>query len=210
MERILVALFLSIACPASLFFLCWWIAAAIALYGLWPLPDSWIAVAGFAGLGVGTALDIIFVNKWTLRFYRAKTVFLILIYLFWSAIALAVLMGLPFLNIVLGVLAGLYVGRRHHYLQTAAADFARMARNAGLFTALITGVETLLIGLAALSEDFAAEMLTSLTDLSRSAVTGSAGIAIVILSVIILMIIQFWFTRRTAIFAFKLTIIVTQ
>ncbi|MFC1683170.1 hypothetical protein ACFL0G_03075 [Candidatus Zixiibacteriota bacterium] len=204
-ERILIALFLSVACPASLFFLFWWAAGAIAIYQLLSFPERWIAIAGFAGLSAGVMLDILFLRRWTKGFYFFNATYLIFIYLFWSAIAMALFMGLPFLNLSLGAFAGLYVGRRHYHMAADSDDFDRTTRNAGLFTALVTGMETLLIGLLALREESVAEILGSLAGLSRSAARGPGGIAMVTGLTIILMGIQFWCTRRTAMFAFKLS-----
>jgi hypothetical protein len=204
-ERFLIALFISVACPATLFFLFWWMAAAIAIYGLLPIPDGWIAAAGFIGLGIGVMLDIFFLNKWTQRFYFFKTTHLILVYLFWSTIAVTLLMGLPFLNLALGAFAGFFIGRRHHHMVTTADDFTKTARNTGLFTALITGLEALFIGLLALREEIVREILGALTGLSRSAAESFSGIAVVIVLSILLMVIQFWCARRTAIFAYGLT-----
>jgi hypothetical protein len=204
-ERILIALFLSVACPASLFFLFWWAAGAVAIYQLLPISERWIAIAGFAGLGAGVILDILFVRKWAHGFYFFKTTFLISIYLFWSVIAVSLFMGLPFLNLALGAFAGLYIGRRHYQMAADSDDFDRAARNTGLFTALVTGMEALLIGLLALREEFVAEILGSLAGLSRSAARGPGGIAMMTGLTIILMGIQFWCTRRTAMFAFKLS-----
>jgi hypothetical protein len=129
---------------------------------------------------------------------------MIIAYLFWSAIAVALVMGLPLLNIVLGMLAGLYIGRKQLHEETARDSFTKTAWRVSLFTALVTGLEALPIGLLGLKEGLAKEMPGSVTVLSRWLTTGPLGIAIVIMLSLTLMVIQFLCTRTAAKFAFGL------
>ena len=114
-ESTIVGLFTGIICPASLFVLSWWVVAALTIYGVFSIPESGIAASAFTGLGLGILLDILGLKNWITRFYGLDVKLTVLAYLFWSAVAVAFFMGLPFGNIALGTLAGLYVGRKQYY-----------------------------------------------------------------------------------------------
>ena len=114
-ESVVVGLVVGITCPLLLFVFCWWTAAALSIYHVLSLPVSVIIVAAFTGLGIGMILDIIWLKHWVRRFYTANIYFIIAVYLSLSVVALAFFMGLPIGNIVLGMLAGVYVGRKQFH-----------------------------------------------------------------------------------------------
>lgn len=203
-ERTIVGVIIAVICPVSLFFLCWWVSAALSIYHVLPVPQNWIGIIAVSGLCLGAVLDVLYLRRWVERFYNVNTKFMILAYLFWSAIAVALVMGLPLLNIVLGMLAGLYIGRKQLHEEAERDSFTKTAWRVSLFTALVTGLEALPIGLLGLKEGLAKEMPGSVTVLSRWLTTGPLGIAIVIMLSLTLMVIQFLCTRTAAKFAFGL------
>ncbi len=202
-ERIIVAVAIAIICPATLFFLLWWISAALSICHLLPISESSIAVAAVSGLCLGALLDIFYLKRWIPKFYRVNTTLTVLLYLFWSAIAVALLMGLPFLNLAWGICAGLYVGRKHRHIKATAGELAKAARYVGIFTALITGLEALAVGLLSLREGVAQTILAPLTGLQPSAIKGPPGVLVIGLLCTALMAMQFWCTRTAATWAFR-------
>ena len=202
-ESRLVALVLGILCPLSLFALCWWIAAVLALNHVLRIPEGAVAIAALAGLGIGITLDILWLRNWTARVYNLDMRILAFAYLFWSATANAAFMGLPLGNIVLGMLAGVYVGRRKLHARVSTDSFARAARNVSIFTALVTGIEQLPIGLMALREPVLLECLRARVGLEQSTLGSPVGIGLVGLACAALMAIQFWFTRFAARLSFR-------
>ena len=202
-ERTIIAAVTAVICPASLFFLFWWISAALSISGMLPLSEGWIAAAAISGLCLGAVLDILCLNRWIGNFYSINTKFLLLAYLFWSAVAVALLMGLPFLNIALGILAGLYMGRKQYHAGSARDTFAKTARNVSCFTTFVTGAEALPIGVLALGEDIG-KIFGSAVGLVQSVAGGPMGIPLVIVICVLLMVAQYWCTRAAARFAFKL------
>jgi hypothetical protein len=202
-ESTVIGFVVGILCPASLFVLLWWSAAALAIYHVLPIPDSGIAVVAFTGLGVGIVLDVLCLKNWIAGFYHASVKLMALAYLFWSAIAVAFFMGLPCGNVVLGTLAGLYVGRKQHHVGASREMFARAARNVSLFTALVTSVEALPIGLLGLHEEIIVEALRAVAGLDQSVVTGPLGVGLVGIGCVVLMIVQFWCTRTATALAFR-------
>ena len=201
-ESIAVGLVVGILCPLLLFILCWWSVAALVIYQVLPIPESVITVAAFTGLVAGVVLDALYLRKWIAQFYSADMRLMVLVYLFCSVIAVAFFMGLPLGNIILGALAGVYVGRRQHHAGGSKELFPRPARTVSIFTALVTGLEALPIGLLALGEGMFAELLEQIVGLEVSAITGTVGIGLVGLLCVVLVAVQFWCTRTAAWFAF--------
>lgn len=202
-ESTIVALFIGIMCPASLFVLWWWAAAALSIYHVLPIPESGIATAAFTGLGIGIVLDIFCLKNWITSFYSLDVKLTVLVYLLWSAIAVAFFMGLPFGNIALGTLAGLYIGRKQHHAGASERLFARSARNVSIFTALVTGAEAFPIGGLALGEQSVVASLRTI-GLDHSVTTGLMGVSLVGVVCLVLMAVQFWSARTAAAFAFRL------
>lgn len=202
-ESTIVGLFIGIICPLSLFVLWWWVAAALTIYHVFSIPDRGIAAAAFTGLGLGIVLDILALKNWATRFYSIDLKLMVLAYLFWSAMAVAFFMGLPLGNIVLGTLAGLYVGRKAYHAGASGDLLARSARNVSLFTALVTGAEALPIGVLALDEQHIVAGLRAI-GLDQSVTTGLMRMVLVAAGCLVLMAVQFWCTRTAALVAFRL------
>ena len=204
LESIVVGFVTGILSPLSLFVLCWWTTAALVSYHVLPIPDSGIAVAAFTGLAMGVVLDVLRLKNWIAKFYTVDVKLMVLAYLFWSTIAVAFFMGLPFGNIALGTLAGVYVGRRQYHTGESGQSFPKAARNVGIFTALVTGAEALPIGLLTLDERRIMGLLEAVVGLDQSVTTGPIGIGLVGLVCVVLMVVQFWCTRTAAWLAFGL------
>lgn len=202
-ESTIVGLVIAVICPVSLFVLWWWVAAALRIYGGFSISEHGIATAAFTGLGLGVVLDILGLKNWIARFYSLDVKLTALAYLFWSATAVAFFMGLPFGNIALGTLAGLYIGRKQYHAGASGDLFARSARNVSIFTALVTGAEALLIGVLALGESITLAGLRAI-GLDQSAATGLTGVGLVGVGCLVLMAVQFWCTRTAAALAFRL------
>jgi hypothetical protein len=201
-ESIAVGFSVGILCPLLLFILFWWVAAVLFMYQILPITENGIAVVAFVGLALGIILDVIYLKRWIPHFYRFDLRMMILVYLCCSVIAVALFMGLPIGNLILGALAGVYIGRREHHAAKGREAASIVFRNGSLFTAIVTGVEAFPIGVFALQEDWLIEWLQGIRETDLSVVTGIFSIGVIILLCIVLMIIQFWCTRTMAWIAF--------
>jgi hypothetical protein len=172
------------------------------VYHVLRIPESEIAVAAFTGLALGVTLDVLYLRRWISRFYSADVRVMVLVYLCCSAIAVAFFMGLPVGNIVLGALAGVYIGRREYHAARSGESVSKTVRKASLFTAIVTGAEALPIGFLALNEDWVVEWLQAVTGMDPWAATSLLGIGLIVLLCIVLMAIQFWCTKTMAWIAF--------
>ena len=201
-ESVAVGFVVGILCPLPLFVLCWWVTAILTMYHVLRIPESGIAVAAFTGLALGVTLDVLYLRRWISRFYSADLRVMVLVYLCCSVIAVAFFMGLPVGNVVLGTLAGVYIGRREYHAARSGESVSKTVRKASLFTAVVTGAEALPIGLLALNEDWVVEWLQRVTGMDSWAVTGLFGIGLIVVLCAVLMAVQFWCTKTMAWIAF--------
>lgn len=96
-------------------------------------------------------IDIIFLKRWVRNTYRMNNKILAAIYIFYSVIILGMQMGLPVLNFVLGIMAGVYIARKMHL---AGADEQRRNlafRRTAIFTAAAMVIVCCLITLWAIA-----------------------------------------------------------
>jgi hypothetical protein len=202
-EQIIVGLLAGFLCPYLAFVLFWWTAAALTLYKILPISDRGIFVAARAGLALGIILDGICLKHWIACFYHAKYRFLVPVYLFCSLIAVASFMGLPLGNLVMGTLAGVYVGRRMHHAQREPGAMVLSARRACIFAAAVTGLEALPISILALKEGWVMRLLQAGLGMNQNGIQGIPGIGVAIFLCVTLTGFQFLCTRTSARFAFS-------
>ena len=200
-EEVAITLFIAIACPASLFVLLWWSTSALVISRVIKVQEDTVIYASLLGLGIGILFSIFYMKDIKVRFYDVGNIFLMPLYFFWSAIALAFTMGTPIGNLILGTLAGLYYGRRLYYQNAIEIDMVKSIRKISTFTALVTGVESMFIGILGLQEQIVVELIQSLLGLDPAEFIGPIGIGFVVGVVLIVMSVQYMCTRiacRTA------------
>jgi len=197
-ERVLVAVFLCLAWPLSLF--------VLAVFGgnLLSAPEWAIILGAFVGLGAGILLVAFRLKRLVVAFYAVGRFLTVPAYLLWSAVVLAFFMGLPVGNLVLGFLAGVYVGRKAHHAQAAPDLFEKRARNAGLLTATITGLIALAMGLLAIGEQRTMQTILSLVGLGGLAATASGRAILVTVAVPVVVALQYGLTRLAASWSYRI------
>lgn len=178
-EKTIITLALAITCPLLTFVAFWWSSAAIAIFAT-TVPVKAIIAAAFTGLFIGVLGDILFLKRWVEAFYTAKWACLVAVYLMLSVPALALCMGIPIGNLVLGTIAGLYVGRRHLHAASESQVFVRASRKVGLFTGIVVAAVALPVGILALyagEEEIARSALEAI-GLSYSKMAGLGFVAV--------------------------------
>ena len=159
--------------------------------------------SALTGLGLGLLLLAARLKHWIARFYAVSSILTVSAYLCWSVIALASLMGLPVGNLVLGSLAGLYIGRKAHHQCIATSLFERQARQVGLFTAAVVGFISTAMGILAIQERETMQVILGLVGLNRLAATETGRVVLVAIAVPALIAIQYWLTRVAASWGYK-------
>jgi len=196
-ESRIITFVIGAAVPVLVFIFFWFFTAAVNVFNIAAVSVKLVIVVSFTGLGIGILLDILYLKKWTVNFYNANLKLMMFIYLYCSFVAIAFFMGVPVGNLILGILAGLYIGRKCRYTEESICNFSNSSRKVSIFTAVVIGAVSLPIGLLALTcgERYIAEDLLKIIGLNYSTINGLCLIGVLC---IILMIMQFWFTKCAA------------
>ena len=111
-------------------------------------------------------------------------------------------MGVPVGNLGLGILAGLYIGRRHFHVVRGPEVFKRASRRASLFTGVIVSLVSLPVGLLALfaGEEYIAESIVESLGFTYS---NTAGVGLVVALCVLLMLIQYLLARGASMLAYR-------
>jgi hypothetical protein len=191
LEFILIRIVISVLCPLLLFVMFWWVAALLTISGILPIPDNMIAMVAFAGLAIGVLLDLRYVKTWTACFYTVDKLVMGLLFLGCSLIAVALFMGFPVGNLILGMLAGVYTGRRLYHANINVEAAVQSMKKVSLFTGLVTSIEALPVGLLTLQEDWVDKGLRSVIRMESAVISSVIGVALIIFLCVVLVGIQY-------------------
>jgi hypothetical protein len=203
LESTLVGLFVGIACPLLTFVVFWWSAALIHMRTS-SFPLRMVIAMALTGLSLGLLLDVLFLRKWVQRFYMANLWLMSIIYLCLCIVAVAFFMGLPAGTIVLGIAAGVYMGRRENHVHIDGINAIPTLRKTALITASVTAMAALPIGILALNEQDILIVLENLSGLDQASIRGFAGFTLIGLLCVLLFLIQYWFSKKAGLLAFNI------
>lgn len=130
LESRIVGAFIAILIPACCFFAAWWLGVGV-------VPERYVPFSAFGGLSLGVALDALFLRRWTARAYEIRLMPLMFLYVFVSVVTYAVFMGTSVFNLVCGIVAGAYRGRRLLHAGTVGEEARAVIRRTGLFAASV-------------------------------------------------------------------------
>jgi hypothetical protein len=203
-ETLILGAIIAVLVPLTLFLLGWFISAALFLYKLILIPETAIPTVAFSGLGLGILLDVAFLKQWTQNLYLFDLRLLSLLYLFYAIVTLAFFMGVPIFNVGLGVIAGVYIGRRCRCLKMNVESFQRAVKKISQFTALVMSFTAIISGAIAISDPWTPANLQGMLNLGSFVITPEMIISLIVIGVPLLVIGQYWLTRFAALFAFNL------
>ena len=204
LESTSIGLFVGIACPFLGFVAFWWTAALLHLQGF-PVPEGMIKATALTGFGLGCSLDVIFLRRWVENFYTTNLRWMIVVYLGFFVVAFASFMGFPVGTFLLGIGAGIYVGRResyHHQVDRNQLTFA--LHRTAILTSSITSVAALPIGILGLKDPAVSALFETWFGLDRNRLYGTAGFILVGLFCMFLFGAQYWCARKAGVLAFGL------
>jgi uncharacterized membrane protein len=161
-----------------------------------------IKAAALTGFGLGCSLDVIFLRRWVENFYTANLRWMIVVYLGCFVVAFASFMGVPVGTFLLGIGAGIYVGRRESHHQVDRNQLAVTLRRAAVLTSSITTVAALPIGILGLKEQAVSALFEAWFGLDHTRLYGTAGFILVGLFCLLLFGAQYWCSRKAGTLAF--------
>lgn len=127
-DRVFGGTLLGFIIPVVSLFIFWWGSYLLGLD-----VEFW----GPMGIVLGVIFDIFFLRKLLTRFYSFSTYALIAIYIAYSIGIFGFFMGVPVFNVVLGVAAGLYVGRKMKMKNQTLDVYNREIKKAGRFSSAV-------------------------------------------------------------------------
>ena len=201
-EIIFASSFLALACPLLMFVAFWWSSAAVSMY-IAAIPEYVIPITAFAGLGVGVLADMVYLKRWLARFYTIHWAWGMVVYFGLTIIALAFFMGLPIGTFTVGVMGGVYLGRRLHYGHAEKSEALILLNKVALGAASLTTGLALIIGLLALHEPIIVQAagLVGLEPDTVNGPIGKAGMGFICLAIFIM---QYYVTRAVGRLAYGL------
>ena len=197
-ETVIIKLFSWTVIPSMLFIISWWGLALIPILNIYEISDKLIAFFAISGMFIGFIISI-FTHKYLFfNFYKIDYFYLSLFYIFFSAVGIAFLMGIPILVILIGVIAGIYIGRRLYI--TNSYD-EKIVKSVSIFSSLVTGFWVLFICLiikndVALNQEY--------TGISIDIFSGTFGMLIVVLIVLLFILLQYFLTNVSCKLAYKM------
>ena len=114
--------------PAASFCIFWWGSYLLGLDAAFWVP---------AGIVLGIIIAVFSLRKLVSRFYSISIYALIALYMAYSIGIFGFFMGVPVFNAVLGVAAGLYVGRKMKIYNQTPAVYNKEIKKAGRFTSAV-------------------------------------------------------------------------
>lgn len=198
-ESIFVWLIIGPVIPVVLFLTGWWTSLIF-------VTDRTVFVFGLLGLGIGCLIDFIFVRQWISKVYTCRPIILAVVYVFYSICVFGFFMGVPIFNITIGIIAGVFMGRKFYHLGMAKEQLNGSILKVSIFSASIMG----LISVA--SAYFATKDITD-TALNLRGMfklpflpTAEMIIALIIFGGLGLITVQYWLTKRCILWSNQLGI----
>jgi len=197
-ESFMIWILLGAISPIMLFLAGWWGSVGL-------VAENDIFKFAFLGLGVGILTDLIFLKKWAANAFSLNRVVLLFIFLFYSTCIYGFFMGFPVFNAAMGIVAGLYIGRRMYHQNADSEEFNRNVKVTGIFATIVMTVICLSSALLALSETNLPAQLEGMLRL-RFEVTWPMIMGLVVLGGTALILSQYWLTRKAASLAFRASV----
>jgi hypothetical protein len=147
-------------------------------------------------------IDILFLKKWVRNAYHTNSKILAGIYLFYSVVALGMGMGIPILNFVLGIMAGVYIARRMHFHRADEQRRKQAFRKTAVFCAVVMAIMCCLMTLLGIVGKVPGSKFE--TPFLSFTFTVPIFIAVVLTGGAVLVLLQYWLTTIAAKVTIKL------
>ncbi len=198
MESLILGVFLGAIFPIMLFLAGWWGSIGF-------VAERDIFKFALLGLGLGILVDALFLKRWVAKAFQLNKVVLVSIYLFYSTCIYGFFMGFPVFNAAMGIVAGLYVGRRMCHQKANTEEFDRNVGITGILATIVMAIACLSSALLALGESSLPEQVEGMLRLDFE-VTWPMINGLIIVGGAALVLSQYWLTKKAASLAFRASI----
>lgn len=194
-DKIFLGILIGAVSPILFFLLGWWISIPF-------VPENKIYIYALAGLSIGITLDLIFLKKWIQIGYRLNKFIQILIYLFYTICVFGFFMGVPIFNILNGIIAGIYTGRKVMYEKLEKEKGLKRIRKASIFTTIIILFVSVFSACIALIDPSTGSNLKRMFNLNFE-VTKEMICGVIFFGDLGLVLVQYWVTKITGLLILK-------
>jgi hypothetical protein len=149
-----------------------------------------------AGLLIGIIVDSFFLKSWIKNLYILPTSLILVIYVLYNIGVYGFFMGFPVFNLLLGLIAGYYYGKRICYNNIVSSDLFTLKRQVLMISGLIMVSICIPTVLLAFEGDGVGGMLEHIFDLNFH-VTNLMIWCIIVFGGIILILVQILLTKFT-------------
>jgi hypothetical protein len=149
-----------------------------------------------AGFSLGILIDLFFLKRWIIRRYELSTGFLISLYLLYNIGIYGMFMGFPVINLLMGIVAGYYFGKRVKSKNIATEKWSGITKDVSLFTALVMTIICISTAFLSLREKSIGITLQSMLGLNFE-VTKGMIIGTILLGGFLLIAIEYIITWQT-------------
>jgi multisubunit Na+/H+ antiporter MnhE subunit len=156
-DNIFAGMVLGFIIPVVSFCGFWWSGFALGLD-----VKCW----SITGIIVGILIDVMFLGKLLPKFYCLSKITLLALYAAYSICIFGFFMGVPMFNMVLGVLAGIYIGRKMRQTGQSQDVFRQEMRKAARFSFVVLLIVCFCSAYIALLDPFTGASLRGMLNLS--------------------------------------------
>jgi hypothetical protein len=127
-ERLLLLVMIGLLPPVLFLLIGWWGSLALG-------AEENIKFYVMGGLLAGILIDMRYLRRWVHKAYTLPVGWFVVFYLFYSICLLGFFMGMPVLNLVMGLIGGYYVGICLRYANKNKDEVERVAKRTAYFAA---------------------------------------------------------------------------
>jgi hypothetical protein len=166
---------------------------------------EWVLIYLATGLILGLIIDFKFLKIWIIKRYELPIWVIIGMYIFYNIEIYGFFMGVPVVNILMGLIAGYYYGKKIEYQNISPDKMPAVIKKISLFTCLIMSLICLSSAVIALMDESTGENLRLMFGLNFP-VTKAMILAIILFGGFILILSQFFVTKLVMTKTIKLNI----
>ena len=148
------------------------------------------------GIFLGLGIDLKFLKSWVNKIYELAVWFIILIYFIYNIGIYGFFMGFPVFNVLLGLVAGYYFGKRICYKNIKSEIHKKVINQVSLFTGLIMTFICIASALIALTDKGIGENVQGMLGLEFE-VTQVMILTIIFVGGFVLIVAQYFITKLT-------------
>ena len=196
-ETMVIDLVFGAVLPIFLFLAGWW--SSIGL-----VSDNLIFVIALTCLSLGIVIDILFLKKWLRNVYNTNWKLLIIIFLFYSICTFGFFMGVPVFNLMIGIMAGIFVGRKLYHDKKSINEVRCNIKKTSIFTTVVILIISLASAFFALRDPMdTARNLEGMFHIQSFSITTQIIIGIIVIGGFVLALSQYWLTKTVALTTFN-------